>query len=94
MEVHPTSGTTIHSTKFLQQRFPGMVFSRKGENWPPRSYEMTPLEFLSSDFLKSQSYANYTQSFDALKINMLKVTKYLTIGSVGFMLLLGAAVGI
>lgn len=68
-------GATCHTAdatmNILQQRFAGMVISRRGDvNWPPRSCDLTPLDFFLWGFLKSQVYANNPQSTDALKVNI------------------------
>ena len=45
------SNKTYHTTRanmaFLQEKFPGRVISRRGGiNWPPRSCDLTPLDFM------------------------------------------------
>ena len=50
-----------------------MVIPRRGDvNWPPRSSDLTPLDFFLWGFLKSQVNANKPQSTDALKVNITK----------------------
>ena len=44
------NGATCHTTNanmaLLQETFPGRVISRRGDiNWPPRSCDLTPLDF-------------------------------------------------
>ena len=68
-------GATCHTADatmdILHERFEGMVISRRGDvNWPPRSCDLTPLDFFLWGFLKSQVYANKPQSTDALKANI------------------------
>jgi len=55
----------------LHERFEGMVISRGGDmNWPPRSCDLTPLDFFLWGYLKSQVYTNKPQTIDALKVNV------------------------
>lgn len=63
---------TAHATmEILHERFEGTVISRGGDvNWPPRSCDLTPLDFFLWGFLKSQVYANKPQTTDALKANI------------------------
>lgn len=68
-------GATCHTADatmdILHERFESMVISRRGDvNWPPRSCDLTPLDFFLWGFLKSQVYANKPQSTDALKVNI------------------------
>lgn len=57
----------------LHERFEGMVISRRGDvNWPPRSCDLTPLDYFLWGYLKSQVYANRPQSTNALKDNITK----------------------
>jgi len=56
----------------LHERFEGMVISRGGDvNWPPRSCDLTPLDFFLWGYLKSQIYTNKPQTIDALKVNII-----------------------
>jgi len=61
---------TPHATMdILHERFEDMVISREGDvNWPPRSCDLTPLDFFLWDYLKSQVYMNKPQTIDALKV--------------------------
>jgi len=46
--------------------------SRGGDvNWPPRSCDLTPLDFFLWAYLKSQVYTNKPQTIDALKANII-----------------------
>jgi len=55
----------------LRERFDGMMISRSGDvNWPPRSCDLTPLDFFLWGYLKSQVCANKPQTIDALKVNI------------------------
>lgn len=68
-------GATCHTSNatiaILNGKFEGMVISRRGDvNWPPRSCDLTPLDFFLWGFLKSQVYANKPKSTDDLKVNI------------------------
>jgi len=68
---NPTCHTPHAMMDILHERFEGMVISRDGEvNWPPRSCDLTPLNFFLWGYLKSQIYTNKPQTIDALKINI------------------------
>ncbi|CAI6371226.1 unnamed protein product [Macrosiphum euphorbiae] len=56
-------GATCHTARatmdILRERFEGMVISRNGDiNWPPRSCDLTPLDFFLWGYLKSHVHAN------------------------------------
>lgn len=68
-------GATCHTAQttidILHERFEGRVISRRGDvNWPPRSCDLTPLDFFLWGFLKSQVYANRPQTTGDLKMNI------------------------
>jgi len=67
-----TTCHTAHATmNILCERFEGMVISYNGNvNWPPRSCDLTPLDFFLWGYLKSQVYANKPRTIDALKVNI------------------------
>lgn len=52
--------STITGTTWLfQTKYPGCVISRQGDvNWPPRSYDLTPLGFFLWGLLKGKVNAN------------------------------------
>jgi len=55
----------------LHERFEDMVISRGGDvNWPPRSCDLTPLDFFLWGYFKSQIYTNKPQTIDTLKVNI------------------------
>ena len=59
-----TSGETIG---LLREKFPGRVISRKGDyNWPPISYDLTPLDFFLCGYDKDKVYADVPQSMQEL----------------------------
>jgi len=65
-------GATCHTAdetmQLLQTKFHGRVISRRGDvNWPPRSCDLTPLDFSLWGFLKGKVYANDPQTIPELK---------------------------
>lgn len=65
-------GATCHTARetlqLLHETFPGRVLSRFGDqNWPPRSCDLTPLDFFLWGYLKSQVYVNKPTTTRALK---------------------------
>lgn len=65
-------GATCHTARetltILHESFPNRVISRFGDqNWPPRSCDLTPLDFWLWGYLKSQVYANKPATTEALK---------------------------
>ena len=55
-----TSGETIG---LLGEKFPGRVISRNGDyNWPPRSCDLTPLDFFLWGYVKDKINAYGPQS--------------------------------
>lgn len=68
---HTMCHTADTTMDILHQRFEGMIIScRSGVNWPPRSCDLTQLDFFLWGFLKSHVYAILSQSTDALKVNI------------------------
>ena len=68
----PQDGFTCHTTRetieLLHQSCPGRVILRFGDqNWPPRSCDLSPLDFFLWGFLKSMVYANKPTTTQALK---------------------------
>ena len=60
-----TSGETIG---LLREKFPGRVSFRNGDyNWPPRSCDLTPLDFFLWGYAKDKVYADPPQSIQELK---------------------------
>ena len=65
-------GATCHSANatmaLLNEKFPGRIISRNSEvNWPPRSCDLTPLDFFLWGYLKSKVYANKPTTVQQLK---------------------------
>jgi len=71
-------GATCHTARetmqLLHTKFPGRVISRFGEqNWPPRSCDLTPLDFFLWGYVKQKVYANDPQTIVALKDEIRRV---------------------
>lgn len=71
-------GATSHVTRanrdLLQEKFPGRLISRLADvNWPPRSCDLTPLDFFLWGYAKDRVYANNPQTLDELKTNIRNV---------------------
>lgn len=63
-----TCHTARETMQLLQTKFSGQVISRFGDhNWPPRSCDLTLLDFFLWGFLKSKVYANNPQTIAELK---------------------------
>ena len=66
-----TSHTARATMDFLHERCGGKVISRGGDiNWPPRSCDLTPLDYFLWGFLESLVYANQPQNTADLKVNI------------------------
>ena len=53
---------------FLDQNFPGQWIGRRGPiEWPPRSPDMTPMDFFFWGYLKSVVYRNRPRTLDELE---------------------------
>lgn len=68
-------GATPHTAnatmELLREKFGESVISRNGTvKWPPRSCDLTPLDFFLWGYLKSLVYANKPRTIDALKLNI------------------------
>jgi len=66
------NGATCHTSNetiaILQEKFPNRVISLRGDhNWPPRSCDLTPLDFFLWGHVKDKVYANAPQSIQDLK---------------------------
>lgn len=68
-------GATCHTNRetitLLQSMFPGRVISRNGDfNWPPRSCDLSPLDFFLWGYLKDRVYASRPTTVEHLKDNI------------------------
>lgn len=71
-------GATCHTARetmtLLQTKFPDRVISRNSAvNWPPRSCDLTPLDYFLWGYVKDQVYADNPQTIEALKANIERV---------------------
>lgn len=65
-------GATAHtaqvSMEAVRALFPGKLISKFGDkNWPPRSPDLTPMDFFLWGYLKSKVYATNPATLDALR---------------------------
>ncbi|GFX56403.1 putative DD41D transposase [Trichonephila clavipes] len=71
-------GATCHTTRatidLLKDTFGDRLISRFGPvNWPPRSCDLTPLDYFLWGYVKSLVYADKPQTLDHLKDNIRRV---------------------
>ncbi|GFV23495.1 uncharacterized protein TNCV_4782061 [Trichonephila clavipes] len=71
-------GATCHTARatidLLKDTFGDRLISRFGHvNWPPRSCDLTPLDYFLWGYVKSLVYADKTQTFDHLEDNIRRV---------------------
>lgn len=70
-------GATCHTSGFtlelLQEKFPERVICRRGDvEWPPRSCDLTPLDFFLWGYVKSLVYGNKPTTIDQLENNIIQ----------------------
>ncbi|GFY43575.1 putative DD41D transposase [Trichonephila inaurata madagascariensis] len=67
-----TTSHTAHGTiDLLKNKFDERVISRNGPvDWPPRSCDLTPLDFFLWDYVKSLVYVNKPTTLKELKANI------------------------
>ncbi|GFX39268.1 putative LOC100569746 [Trichonephila clavipes] len=71
-------GATCHTARatidLLKDTFGDHLISRFGlVNWPPRSCDLTPLDYFLWDYVKSLIYADKPQTLDHLEDNIRRV---------------------
>ncbi|GFT91041.1 DUF4817 domain-containing protein [Trichonephila clavipes] len=71
-------GTACHTARaridLLKDTFGDRLISRFGPvNWPPRSCDLTPLDYFLWSYVKSLVYADKTQTLDHLEDNIRRV---------------------
>ncbi|GFW06065.1 transposable element Tc3 transposase [Trichonephila clavipes] len=71
-------GTTCHTARatidLLKDTFGDRLISRFGPvNWPPRSCDLTPLDYFLWGYIKSLVYADKPQTLDHLEENIRRV---------------------
>ncbi|GFT88718.1 putative transposable element [Trichonephila clavipes] len=74
----PQVGATCHTARatidLLKDRFGDHLISRFGPvNWPPRSCDLTPLDYFLWGYVKSLVYADKPQTLDHLEDNIRRV---------------------
>lgn len=58
----------------MRKQFPGWIIYRKGDiNWTPRSCDLSPLDYIVRDYVKSQVYKNNSKSISELKHEIISV---------------------
>ena len=66
-----TSHTSRETIALLRSKFDDRIISRNGEvSWPPRSCDLTPLDYFLWGYLKSKVYINNPQTLEHLKDNI------------------------
>lgn len=66
-----TSHTAVLSRDLLQEKFPGRVISKFADvKWPPRSCDLTPLDFFLWGYVKSLVYSNKPTTLAQLETNI------------------------
>ncbi|CAK1590500.1 unnamed protein product [Parnassius mnemosyne] len=68
-------GATAHTSNVampvVRQLFPNKVISRRGDiPWPPRSPDLTPMDFFLWGYLKTKVYKTNPRTIDVLKENI------------------------
>ncbi|GFT73901.1 uncharacterized protein TNCV_4895341 [Trichonephila clavipes] len=67
------SHSSCHN-RFIERRFVDRLISRFGPvNWPPRSCDLTPLDYFLWSYVKSLVYADNLQTLDHLEDNIRRV---------------------
>ncbi|GFX83151.1 uncharacterized protein TNCV_4987451 [Trichonephila clavipes] len=71
-------GATCHTARatidLLKDTFGDRIISRFGPvNWPPRSCDLTPLDYFMWGYVKSLAYADKPQTLDHLEDNIRRV---------------------
>ena len=71
-DVYLQDGATCHTCGetigLLREKFPGRVISRNVDyNWPPRSCDLTPLDFFHWSHVENKVYADASKSIQELK---------------------------
>lgn len=71
-------GATCHTARqtinLLQETFDQRIISRNGPvNWPPRSCDLTPLDYFLWGYVKSHVYADKPETLEHLEANIRRV---------------------
>ena len=71
-----TCHTATETIDLLKQKFGESIFSRNGPvNWPPRSCDLTPLDYFLWGYVKSLVYANKPKTLNDLRNNIERVIR-------------------
>ncbi|XP_055308971.1 uncharacterized protein LOC129572881 [Sitodiplosis mosellana] len=66
--------TTPETLAVIEERFPNRIISQKAEvEWPPRSCDLTPLDYFLWGYVKDKVYANKPSTIAELKIEIRRV---------------------
>ena len=66
-----TCHTAAETINLLRTKFGDAIISKNGPvNWPPRSCDLTPLDFFLWGYIKSVVYVNKPDSTESLKANI------------------------
>lgn len=69
-----TSHTSGETRELLQEKFPGRVISQFADvEWPPRSCDLTPLDFFLWGYVKSLAYSNKPTTIEQLESNIVRI---------------------
>ena len=76
-------GATCHTARetlnLLRTRFGGRIISRNGDvNWPPRSCDLTPLDYFLWGYVKSKAYENNPLTIQQLKQEISRIIRDIT----------------
>ena len=75
-----TSHTARETMDLLRNHFGEHLISRSATvNWPPRSYDITPLDFFLWGYVKSEVFRTTLATIDALEANITRVTRELPV---------------
>ncbi|GFS52775.1 putative transposable element [Trichonephila clavipes] len=73
-----TCYTALATIDLLKDKFGDRLISRFGPvNWPPRSCDLTPLDYFLWGYVKSLVYADKPQTLDHLEENIRRVIAYI-----------------
>ena len=78
-------GATCHTAnatiELLKTKFGEKIISRNGPvNWPPRSCDVTPLDYFLWGYAKSKVYADKPATIDALENNIMRTIRDISPG--------------
>ncbi|XP_055307310.1 uncharacterized protein LOC129571528, partial [Sitodiplosis mosellana] len=75
--------TTPETLAVIEERFPNRIISQKAEvGWPPRSCDLTPLDYFLWGYVKDKVYANKPSTIAELKIEIRRVIATVNVQSV------------